>query len=485
MLAEVRGRHPTPSCCCSRRTPTPTSRSGRSTTSGSTTTASSRGTRRRSGSTRSSTTCSTPGAATTPPETSEVRVVGHRWSDRSHEVKTFLTRNHVPYRWLDVERDEEARRLLDLAGGGPDDLPLVLVPDGAALRTPSHAPARRRARPADPRRAAALRPLHRRQRAGRPRRRGVCRVGGPLDGRRGARGPGRTGRPERRRSRTTWASPRASPVPTSPTGRWPRRPASAPRRCWPVTSWGSRPRGPVRAVRLDGRRRDRGPCAPRRHRCLLPAARGAGRRRSWARPRRLLRRLGERGRASATGEDVYVVGAANSAGQAVLNFARYAKRVVLLVRGRPARGHHVGSTSSTGSAPPTTSRCGFRTRGRRRRRRRTTSSRSPSPTGHRRDERGGGELAVRLHRRLAPHRLARRRGGARRQGLRGHRAGPPRSPTDARPGRWRGRRSRWRPASPGVFAAGDVRLDSMKRVASAVGEGAMSVYLVHRYLATI
>jgi thioredoxin reductase (NADPH) len=38
---------------------------------------------------------------------------------------------------------------------------------------------------------------------------------------------------------------------------------------------------------------------------------------------------------------------------------------------------------------------------------------------------------------------------------------------------------------PGVFAAGDVRLNSMKRVASAVGEGAMSVYLTHRYLATI
>ena len=37
---------------------------------------------------------------------------------------------------------------------------------------------------------------------------------------------------------------------------------------------------------------------------------------------------------------------------------------------------------------------------------------------------------------------------------------------------------------PGVFAAGDVRSDSMKRVASAVGEGSMSVYFVHRYLAT-
>ena len=47
-----------------------------------------------------------------------------------------------------------------------------------------------------------------------------------------------------------------------------------------------------------------------------------------------------------------------------------------------------------------------------------------------------------------------------------------------------GRRSRWRRACPGVFAAGDVRLDSMKRVASAVGEGAMAVYLVHRYLAS-
>jgi thioredoxin reductase (NADPH) len=38
---------------------------------------------------------------------------------------------------------------------------------------------------------------------------------------------------------------------------------------------------------------------------------------------------------------------------------------------------------------------------------------------------------------------------------------------------------------PGVLAAGDVRLDSMKRVSSAVGEGAMATYLVHRYLATI
>ena len=51
-----------------------------------------------------------------PEHTSDVRVVGHRWSDRSHDVKLFLARNHVPYRWYDVERDAEGRRLRDLAG---------------------------------------------------------------------------------------------------------------------------------------------------------------------------------------------------------------------------------------------------------------------------------------------------------------------------------------------------------------------------------
>ncbi len=59
------------------------------------------------------------------------------------------------------------------------------------------------------------------------------------------------------------------------------------------------------------------------------------------------------------------------------------------------------------------------------------------------------------------------------------------SQTAGRRGRSPGRRSSLETSVPGVFAAGDVRLDSMKRVASAVGEGAMSVYLVHRYLATI
>jgi CheY-like chemotaxis protein len=66
-----------------------------------------------------------------------LRVVGHRWSVRSHEVKTFLDRNHVPYLWFEIDRDAEARRLVELAGATMDDLPLVLVPDGPNLRSPA------------------------------------------------------------------------------------------------------------------------------------------------------------------------------------------------------------------------------------------------------------------------------------------------------------------------------------------------------------
>jgi thioredoxin reductase (NADPH) len=72
-----------------------------------------------------------------PDHTSDVQVVGHRWSDRSHDIKMFLARNYVPYRWYDVERDAEAQRLRDLAHATPADLPLVLVPDGDTLRSPS------------------------------------------------------------------------------------------------------------------------------------------------------------------------------------------------------------------------------------------------------------------------------------------------------------------------------------------------------------
>jgi thioredoxin reductase (NADPH) len=72
-----------------------------------------------------------------PDHTSDVRVIGHQWSDNSHKIKMFLARNHVPYRWYDVERDAEGERLRGLADASPAELPLVLVPDSETLRSPS------------------------------------------------------------------------------------------------------------------------------------------------------------------------------------------------------------------------------------------------------------------------------------------------------------------------------------------------------------
>jgi thioredoxin reductase (NADPH) len=67
-----------------------------------------------------------------------VRVLGHRWSPEGHRIKDYLTRNLIPFRWLDVETDPEAARLLDLPGTGPRDLPLVLFPDGSTASRPGN-----------------------------------------------------------------------------------------------------------------------------------------------------------------------------------------------------------------------------------------------------------------------------------------------------------------------------------------------------------
>jgi thioredoxin reductase (NADPH) len=65
-----------------------------------------------------------------------IRVVGHRWSAASHQLKDFLGRNQVPYQWLDVEVSEEARAVAAAAGHGTA-LPLVLLPDGGVMQAPS------------------------------------------------------------------------------------------------------------------------------------------------------------------------------------------------------------------------------------------------------------------------------------------------------------------------------------------------------------
>jgi thioredoxin reductase (NADPH) len=70
-------------------------------------------------------------------EAGGVRVIGHRFSRETHELRDFLARNRVPARWLDVERDAEARELLVVAGITEDRLPVTLLEDGSILERPS------------------------------------------------------------------------------------------------------------------------------------------------------------------------------------------------------------------------------------------------------------------------------------------------------------------------------------------------------------
>ena len=66
-----------------------------------------------------------------------VRVIGHRFSKETHDLRDFMARNRVPGRWLDVERDAEARELLTVAGVPEERLPVVLLEDGSVLERPT------------------------------------------------------------------------------------------------------------------------------------------------------------------------------------------------------------------------------------------------------------------------------------------------------------------------------------------------------------
>lgn len=412
-----------------------------------------------------------------PQETGDVRVVGYRWSDRSHELKTFLTRNYVPYRWLDVERDDEGRRLHDLAAAGPDELPLVFVPDREALRSPSTLALAG----ALGLRTRALQPLY-----------DLCIVGsGPagLAAAVYAASEGLRTVVVEREAPGGQAAQSASienylgfPKGLSGADLTQRAVAQASRfgaemlLARDVSSLERR--GPVRAVCFDSGEVEA--------RAVLVST-GVSYRRLQAPG---LAELTGRGvyyganagdAAQTTGEDVLVVGAANSAGQAALNLARHARRVVLVVRG-PSLEDSMSLYLVTRILASPVIEVRLHSE--------VTEARGD---GHLESvtltDRGSGATDV-----LAANWLFVFIGAAPRTDWLGDDVARDdkgflvtgQDLVGLAPAAW----SEPRPpftletSMPGVFAAGDVRLDSMKRVASAVGEGAMSVYLVHRYLAT-
>jgi thioredoxin reductase (NADPH) len=69
-----------------------------------------------------------------------IRVLGTRWSSRSYDLRDFMARNQVPYQWIDVElaaTDPEVRRLIESLGPELEKLPLILFPDGQRIPEPS------------------------------------------------------------------------------------------------------------------------------------------------------------------------------------------------------------------------------------------------------------------------------------------------------------------------------------------------------------
>ena len=66
-----------------------------------------------------------------------IRVIGHQWSPQGHAIKDFLARNQLPYQWLDIEAGTAAGQLLEAAAATTASLPVVIFPDGSHLVQPT------------------------------------------------------------------------------------------------------------------------------------------------------------------------------------------------------------------------------------------------------------------------------------------------------------------------------------------------------------
>jgi thioredoxin reductase (NADPH) len=413
-----------------------------------------------------------------PEGTGDLRVVGHRWSQQSHELKTFLSRNHVQYQWLELERDDEARKLADLADAGVDDLPLVSVPDAEPLRAPTT--------------LAVAEALGLRTRAEQPLY-DLCIVGA---------GPAGLAAAVYAASEGLQAVVVEKEAPGGQAGQsasiqnylgFPKGLSGADlalRATAQASRFGAEmllardvvgleARGPVRAVRFAG-------SEDIEARAVLIASGVSYRRLQGPGLEDFVGRGVFYGSSASEasqckGEDVYLVGAANSAGQAALNFARYAKRVVMLVRGARLEDsmsmYLVANIRATDNIEVRLESSVVAARGTEHLEAISIAT-GDGPV----EEAETSWLFVYIG--AAPH--TDWLGDAVVRDAHGFIV----TGTDllaVERTSWPLARAPYALESslPGVFAAGDVRLDSMKRVASAVGEGAMTVYLVHRYLASM
>ena len=410
-----------------------------------------------------------------------IRIVGHQLSAQSHQIKDFLSRNLVPYQWLDVEIDEEAGDLLELSGSDGSRLPLVLFPDGSPLTQPTNAQIAQR---------IGLRmhpglPFYDLVIVGA----GPAGLGAAVYGAseglstllvEGEAPGGQAGTSSRIENYLGFPSGLSG-------GDLSRRAVAQASRfgaeiLTPLEASGIRVQEPYRFVTLTGG-------SEISCHALLIATGVSYRKLDVSGVRRLTGAGVYYGAAiteamSCRGRDVFIVGAGNSAGQAAMYLARYASSVTMLVRGSSlatAMSHYLVSQIEAHEKIAV-----------------SPHSTVTEVMGEKnleeitiKDITTGGARTVpafalfifigaRPHTDWAADVVERDSAGF-------ILTGPSLLRGGARPKGWHLNRDPFllETSVPGIFAAGDVRHRSVKRVASAVGEGSMAVQFVHQYLSRV
>ncbi len=413
-----------------------------------------------------------------------VRVLGHRWSPQSHSVRDFLARQRVPYRWLDVEtgaQDAEVRALLDSSGGPPPGLPLVVFSDGSTLSDPSS--------------LQLAEKLGLRTRSESP----FCDLlivgGGPAGLAAAVYGASeglRTVMIEREApGGQAGMSSRIENYLGFPSGLsggdLARRAVDQARRfgveiLTPQEAGSVRVEGPSRVVKMT----DDSEVGCK---ALLIASGLAYRKLDVPGAERLQGRGIYYGAAmseaaSCQGEDIYVVGGANSAGQAAMHFSKYARRVVMLVRGDSLSKtmsqyliDEIGRTANIVVEPHSQVVEVFGEE------HLEALSVHCSDSGQT-EKVAASALFVFIGAEPRTDWLA----GVVERDPRGFLlTGTDLLKMGKRPRGWMLDRDPYllETSVPGIFAVGDVRCGSVKRVASGVGEGSIAVQFVHQYLSAL
>ena len=418
--------------------------------------------------------------ARTRPEYDGIRVAGTVLSPESYAVRDFLAGNQVPYRWLDIDNDATARELVAKASGSAPRLPIVFLPDGSVLVQP-------KARELADRigmQTRAQRPFY-----------DLIIVGGGPAGLAGAVYAASEGL-------RTILIERSAPggqagtssrienylgFPGGISGSDLARRASAQARRFGAEILtaqeviGIRRKDPYRTVSLaDGSELSCyavlfTPGMKVRHLDVpgLPPLVGAG----------IYYGAALTEAATYRGRDVFVIGGANSAGQGAVFFSRYARKVTMLVRGPSLNAmsrylvDRIGETANIEVLTKTVVTAVWGTT------RLEAITLSDTASGQTRKVSADGVfifIGTAPQTEVLADLVARDAGGF-------ILAGPDVLVDGKRPPDWTIDRDPfpYETSVPGIFAAGDARHGSGKRVAAAVGEGSATIGIVHRYLQTV